>query len=337
MWWAFYVVVNGNSYGSGEYWPWLVLELCVLPIKLSFTYFVVYYLLPRYSKKKRYVSLFLITIGLAMVGGVLIRVLDFYYVSTYLIPSAKYLYKIDDSQFLTFKLAYKVLDLLFVVSLVITIKFVQQQITHERYTKDLLTRKLKTELQFLKHQLQPHFLFNTLNNLYGMILTKDEKAGEVVIKLSEIMNYMLYESNDTLIPLDKELANLTNYIHLERIRYGEELEMRYEMKGETKDVKIPPLILISFVENAFKHGPLADSDISWIHITGKVLEDSFHFAVENSLGSNKKGENPKKPEINSGIGLLNVRKRLELIYGDGYILNIDPSDTYKVELEIPHS
>ncbi|MEM7484422.1 MAG: histidine kinase [Bacteroidota bacterium] len=335
FWWAFYMVVNANSYGNGEYLPWLLLEMLVLPIKLSFVYFVVYYLLPKYSAQKKYILLLLTVIGLAILGGIVIRVLDIYVAKEYIDLSDSFHIKIGGSQFISGKIAYRALDLLFITSLVISVKFLQQQIQHERKTKNLLTQKLSTELQFLKHQLQPHFLFNTLNNLYGMILTKDEKAGDIVIKLSEIMNYMLYESNDTLVSIDKELANLNNYIELEKIRYGDELHVRTEVKGDTKHRKIPPLILVSFVENAFKHGPSDNLGSSWIRIEADISNHTFSFMVENSLPLQQEGTGKKKSsEVNSGIGLANVRKRLDLIYGDNYKLKIRASDTYVVQLKI---
>ncbi len=333
-WWGFYALVNTNSYTDGSYVDWLLVELFVLPVKLALTYFVIYYLLPRFSKKKRYFSLLFITLALTFVGAIILRAMEFVSLKEWLFQSGELSCAFGKAPFFVSKIVYKALDLLFVVSLVAIIKFIQQQFIYERKTKSLLTQKLETELQFLKHQLQPHFLFNTLNNLYGLILTKSDRAGDMVVKLSEIMSYMLYGSNETLVPVEDELANLENYIALEKIRYGDELQIDYKVIGETKDKKIPPLVLISFVENAFKHGPSSNLETSWIRISAEVTEQRFLFIVENSLSFPDQGREENRSQVNSGIGLNNVRKRLDLIYGSNYELQISQGETYLIELSI---
>ncbi len=333
-WWGFYALVNTNSYSNGSYVDWLLVELFVLPVKLTITYFVIYYLLPRFSEKRRYFLLLFLTLVLCFLGSMVLRTMEICSLQSWLLLSHELSCAWGKAPFFVFKMVYKALDLLFVVSLVAIIKFIQQQIVYERKTKNLLTQKLETELQFLKHQLQPHFLFNTLNNLYGLILTKSEKAGDMVVKLSEIMSYMLYESNETLVPVENELANLKNYIALEKIRYGDELQIDYEVLGETKDKKIPPLVLISFVENAFKHGPSSNLEISWIKISAEVHAQRFLFVVENSLPLSESGKEKKSSQVNSGIGLNNVRKRLDLIYGEDYGLQIVQEETFLIKFSI---
>lgn len=333
-WWAFYALVNTNAHGNGSYVDWLLVELFVLPVKLTLTYFVIYYLLPRFTEKRRYFSLLLLTLTLCFLGAIVLRTMEICAVQSWLLHSGKLFCAWGTAPFFVFKLVYKALDLLFVVSLVAIIKFIQQQIVYERRTKNLLTQKLETELQFLKHQLQPHFLFNTLNNLYGLILTKSNRAGDMVVKLSEIMSYMLYGSNETLVPVEDELANLENYISLEKIRYGDELKIAYKVIGETKEKKIPPLVLISFVENAFKHGPSSNLETSWIRILAEITDERFLFTVENSLPVPVPEKAGSRTQVNSGIGLNNVRKRLDLIYGSGYGLQIAQGETYLLELHI---
>lgn len=333
-WWGFYALVNTNSYSDGSYADWLLVELFVLPIKLTITYFVIYYLLPRFSAKRRYFLLLFLILTLCFLGAMVLRTMEICSLQSWLLLSGKLYCAWGKAPFFVYKMVYKALDLLFVVSLVAIIKFIQQQIAYERKTKNLLTQKLETELQFLKHQLQPHFLFNTLNNLYGLILTKSDKAGDMVVKLSEIMSYMLYESNETLVPIEDELANLENYIALEKIRYGDELQIDYKVMGETKDEKIPPLVLISFVENAFKHGPSSNLETSWIRISAEVSAQRFLFVVENSIPTAGPERESNGSQINSGIGLNNVRKRLDLIYGSDYGLQITQGETYRIELNI---
>ncbi|UJH67804.1 sensor histidine kinase [Allomuricauda sp. SCSIO 65647] len=334
FWWLFYTVVNAGIFDEGSYSPWFLFELHILPLKLSITYFTIYYLFPKYAKDNKYPIFFLWILGLVILGGFVFRLIEVYFVSEYVISSEVYLKKIDKSKFLSLNIVYKALDLLFVVSLVLIIKFIQRQIEQERKTKSLITQKLETELNYLKHQLQPHFLFNTLNNLYGLIITKDENAGELVLKLSEILSYMLYDSNDKEIPLEKELACLSNYIELEKLRYGNELTITYKVDGSPKNHKIAPLILISFVENAFKHGPSDELMTSWINISADIKENSFRFVVENSIDEEHIKKNKQESRVVSGIGLSNVEKRLKLIYGEAFTLKISQEDFYKVELTI---
>ncbi|MEM6893129.1 MAG: histidine kinase [Bacteroidota bacterium] len=334
LWWLFYTVVNEGVFDNGNYRSWFLFELLVLPLKLSITYFTIYYLFPIYAKNKRYGVFFLLIFGLTIVGGLLFRALDYYIVTEYLISSRSFLDKIDDSKFWSYHIAYKVLDLIFVVSLVLPVKFIQLQLEQERRTKVLMTQKLETELNYLKHQLQPHFLFNTLNNIYGMIITKDENAGETVLKLSEILSYMLYNSNEKEISLEQELSCLSNYIALEKLRYGDELTVDYTVNGNTEHQKIAPLILISFVENAFKHGPSDGLEKSWIAISVDISKDVFRFRVENSLPKQPKIKSEEPARVLSGIGLNNVEKRLQLIYGEQYQLTTTSTDTYLVELSI---
>lgn len=334
FWWLFYTVVNAGIFDEGSYRPWFLFELHVLPLKLSITYFTIYYLFPKYAKDRKYPIFFLWILGLVILGGFIFRLIEVYFVSEYVISSEVYLKKIDRSDFFSFNIVYKALDLLFVVSLVLIIKFIQRQIEQERRTKSLITQNLETELNYLKHQLQPHFLFNTLNNLYGLIITNDENAGELVLKLSEILSYMLYDSNDKEIPLEKELTCLSNYIELEKLRYGDELTINYEVKGKAQNQKIAPLVLISFVENAFKHGPSDELVNSWINISVIIEKNLFRFVVENSLDKENMARNKQGSRVVSGIGLSNVEKRLELIYGEDFTLKISREEVYKVELTI---
>lgn len=334
FWWFFYTVINEGIFENGSYSAWFLFELHVLPLKLTITYFTIYFLFPRYAKSRRYTLFIIWILCLTLVGGIIFRAIDYYIISGNIISSETFLEKIDDTQFWSFHIAYKFLDLLFVVSLVLLIKFIQLQMQQERTNKELAKQKLEAELNYLKHQLQPHFLFNTMNNLYGMIITKDENAGEIVLKLSEILSYMLYNSSDREIALDKELESLSNYIELEKLRYGDELTVRYELSGSAENFSIAPFILISFVENAFKHGPKDELVESWININVKIENDILHFEVENSIHKESSVKVDRNDRIVSGIGLSNVEKRLQLIYGSSYDLNFTKGDTFKVELTI---
>lgn len=329
FWLIFYATVNVNYKEYGNFSTWVLIELCVLPVKITFSYLLIYYVLPKYGVEKKYVQFFLYTLALAAIGGILFRSIDIYIIREHLlITNGEY-------QLFNISIAYKSLDLIFTGSIVLIIKLIQNQIQSDRLTKELQQQRLESELQYLKHQLQPHFFFNTLNNLYGLILSQDKNAADVVIKLSEIMNYMLYQSNETYIPLDKELENLNNYIDLEKLRYGDKVEVVFDVIGSIENKKIAPLILISFVENAFKHGPAKEQKDSWISILLEINEESLIFKVENNLDDkNLVDSNDIPTTVNSGIGLSNVKKRLTLIYPDAHELEVVESDTYLTSLKI---
>ena len=331
-WLLFYAITN-SSYHDESFLIWMQVELLVMPVKLPYTYFVAYYLMPRFLVKRWYGTFFFWLVLWGIIGGLLIRVIDFYYIAEALF-GAPY-----QSEFCSSKIAYKVLDLIYIASLVLIIKLIQRTFSQEAANRALMEQKLGAELQLLKNQLHPHFFFNTLNNLYGMILTQEPKASELVLKLSSMMRYMLYDCDVRQISLQRELEQLQNYIEMEQIRYGERLEVSFEVAGETTEKQIAPLLLIAFIENAFKHGPAKSVTNAWIRCNVWVDRDELHFKVENSLTSTGKegfeGGSEDKALVNpSGIGLSNVQKRLNLLYADRYDLTIEEGDTYLVVLKL---
>ena len=191
----------------------------------------------------------------------------------------------------------------------------------------LINEKNTTELAFLKSQLNPHFLFNTLNNIYSLTFQKSEKAPEAVLKLSEMMRYMLYESNETKVDLTKEVQYLQNFIDLQKMRYHGDTFIEFNIQGDINSKQIAPLLLIPFVENAFKHGEVSDSHNPLI-INLLVSNNNLHFSVNN----HKKSQN--KDEV-GGVGLENMQRRLALLYPENYGLEIkDEKDSYYCELNL---
>lgn len=169
-----------------------------------------------------------------------------------------------------------------------------------------------------------------MNNLYSLTLKKSDKAPDVVLKLSELMSYMLYESNTPKVSLNKEITYLQNYLDLEELRFGQRLTISFKMEGKTEEVYIPPLILILFIENSFKHGVKNIVDKIEIDICLKVENGSLFFQVKNPVP-----ENNASPKT-TGIGLKNVRRRLDLLYGNNYSLDeLKKEKEYTVSLKIP--
>lgn len=198
---------------------------------------------------------------------------------------------------------------------------------NERIQRDLESERKDMELQFLKSQLNPHFLFNSLNNIYSLAYQNSTKTADAILKLSEIMRYMIYESNDSWVSLNKELEYVQSYIELQKLRFKDGAAVEVNINGEVDGQQIVPLILISFVENAFKHG-VANDPKDPIRINIIANQKILHFSVGN------KKSNSNRDAI-GGVGLNNVERRLQLLYPDRHTLKVVNSAThYTTELMI---
>ncbi len=203
---------------------------------------------------------------------------------------------------------------------------------HQSEKMELRTQTMQSELKFLRSQVNPHFLFNTLNNLYALTLKKSDDAPEIVLKLSEMMRYMLYECNEKKVLLSKEVTYMKNYLDLEQLRQQKTIKINFNLEGKITNQKIAPLLLIPFIENSFKHGPNTQISSGWVNIDLSVHQNNLKFRIENSKG-------PSQPRLvhrkSGGIGLVNVKRRLNLIYDDKYELKISNNpNTYLVDLDL---
>ncbi len=207
---------------------------------------------------------------------------------------------------------------------------------HERKAEQarihqLEKEKLTTELKFLKAQLNPHFLFNTLNNLYSFVVTGSPKAPEMILGLSGILDYVLYKSQQSSVPLSEEITAIENFINLEKIRYGDRLEINYHTAGN-KSVPVSPLLLLSLVENAFKHGASGDIDNPKITVDIQEKDASIICKVWNTKSSHQGELNDAYKE---GIGLSNIKRQLNLVYPNNHELKIkDEATTFTISLII---
>jgi len=200
------------------------------------------------------------------------------------------------------------------------IKFTLDWFSNIRIQRSLETEKKDMEMQFLKSQLNPHFLFNSLNNIYSLAYQKSDKTADAILKLSEMMRYMIYESNDSWVALSKEIEYLQNYIELQKLRFKNGAAVEMTLNGEIDNQQILPLILIAFVENAFKHG-VANDPSDPIRINIIANQKILHFSITN------KKSNANKDQM-GGVGLNNVERRLQLLYPERYKLNIVNSTTH---------
>ena len=204
----------------------------------------------------------------------------------------------------------------------------------------LKTENLEQQLEYLKHQINPHFFMNTLNNIHALVDIAPEKAKKSIIELSKMMRYILYEGNNTIIPLQREVDFMEHYLELMRMRFTDNVAIETHLPKTFNNEQIPPLLFISFVENAFKHG-VSYNTPSFIHINIHAENGTIHFKCRNSKHTtvpngqqNANGQNLTPRE--GGVGLVNVQKRLDLIYHDSYTLDLhDGEDTYEVVLTLP--
>jgi LytS/YehU family sensor histidine kinase len=210
------------------------------------------------------------------------------------------------------------------------LRFAVDWFEFEARKKEVENEKLIAELNFLKAQINPHLLFNTLNNLYYLAYTKSPNTTEVIDKLSQMMRYMIYDTNHPLVPLTKEVDYMQNYISLERLRLNSDIPIEFEVKGHADGVYIAPLIFITFLENAFKHGLSSGYNGAWVNLSIALNGKACVYTVSNSKPLSHQKENEK-----SGIGLQNVQRRLDLSYPGKYLLKVeDEADRYSIELKI---
>jgi sensor histidine kinase YesM len=214
------------------------------------------------------------------------------------------------------------------------IKMIRAKVKLELQTAHISAAHSQTELHLLQEQLSPHFLFNTLNNLYGISLSQHEKIPALLLKLSELLRYSVYDAKEPYVLLKDEVAYLNNYIEFEKIRIGEKLNLTVEIDAVASNkVRIAPMLLIVFLENAFKHSKNTIESKIHIYIGLKVWGNSILFSVKNSYNSSAR--RAESFQGSSGLGLVNVRKRLELLYPNGYDLKIeDENDFYTVMLRV---
>lgn len=218
--------------------------------------------------------------------------------------------------------------LLLMMGLNIGIKLYFKQRGDRKRLEQLEKENLEQQLEYLKYQINPHFLMNTLNNIHALVDIDPEKSKQTILELSKMMRFVLYEGNKQGVPLDREIAFLQNYIQLMKLRYTDKVKISVEVPQELPNKEVPPLMFITFVENAFKHGVSYRQD-SFIDIAISIEDGRVVFNCRNS-------RIPQEDDKHGGVGLANVKKRLELIYGNYYTLDIkDEEDIYTVKLTLP--
>ncbi|EHQ25504.1 sensor histidine kinase [Mucilaginibacter paludis] len=209
----------------------------------------------------------------------------------------------------------------------IGLAFLIRSLTQEREMKELKEQQLVSELNYLKAQLHPHFFFNTINNIYALALKQSVQTAPMIARLGEMMRYILYEADQPTVPLSRELTFLSDYIAVEKIRHQAHIDIQFDVQGIRSDYRMEPLLLLPFIENAFKHGLEEETKNGFVHIVICQTDQDLTLQVSNSVPQ------PVKKTGVSGIGIQNVRKRLDILYPDKYQLDINETPKlYEVNL-----
>ncbi|RDY61987.1 sensor histidine kinase [Flagellimonas nanhaiensis] len=320
LFWVIYFIFNTLRWGSyyDDYDYSLKSNIIGFPIHMALTYFNIYFLMPKFVFKKKYIT-YAILMLLSLYAMLNVKFyLTYYLLSTNVWPEGP-----EAIDTLTFNYGVQMmLGELYVISFVTAIKITIDWLREHSMLHELEKRQLATELRFLRSQVSPHFFFNTLNNIYSLSLTKSDKAPEVILKLSELMRYLLYATDKRKQKLRKEIECIQNYIDLERIRFDDSLEVDVEISGDLDGKVIAPMLLMPLIENSFKHGASQNIGQMKISLNIKVEGDFLYFELTNNIPK-EKGKSTL-PTRSGGIGLSNVRKRLELGY---------PAEDYELRLE----
>ncbi|MBX2963533.1 MAG: histidine kinase [Cyclobacteriaceae bacterium] len=334
LFWLGVVAYEGLVWGlvDGQYGQRLLSSLVDLPVKIGAAYFTLYILVDRFLIKKKYTTFLVLLFTSMLVFGILSRILAYYIIYPLYYPDAT-----------TVPMLYlpKILIMIFsiysLVGIITSFHLIRHWYRHQQAAQELERSRqvlenemLEAKLKFLKSQINPHFLFNTLNNLYVLALDQSARTPEVIHRLSELTSYMLHEGNHKLVDLDHELHYIQNYMELERMRYDSTVDISLNVHNSVSGVQIAPLLLLPFVENAFKHGLSSGLSGGWLRIDIYYARGLLTVKVENSKAASVKSALPK-----SGIGLQNVRSRLDLIYTDCYTLDINSEpEVHSVMLRI---
>ena len=323
--WFFYVYFFSYNSSDANFVTWF--SFFLLPVTMITTYFVVYYLIPKFLLVKKYALFVLYSIYTLILSTWLILMTIF----TSLIFLSNL--NIDKMPPMSRNYVFVLILVYLIVLLVSFVNLLNHNFQTESKNKELQNKILATqlqlkdqELQYLKKQIHPHFLFNTLNTIYGFALKQSANTPDIILKLSNLLDYILYQVNKPKVSLQEEILHLKEYIDLEKIRFQDTLKVSFSTEHIDQHKMIPPMLLIPFVENAFKHGNLIDGFLQ-VDINIRLDQDTLCFDIKNTV---KQEENT---DVNPGIGLDNLRKRLDLIYASNYTLEIkNANNWFEVDL-----
>ncbi|WP_299678570.1 sensor histidine kinase [uncultured Dokdonia sp.] len=324
--WLFYTYFF--SYGSNNERFVFWFSTSLLPVTISITYFVSYILIPKYLITKKYVKFGIYLFYTLICSVYLILIITF--INLVFLSN----FDIREMPLLSRNVVFVLILVYLVVSVVCFVQLLRYNHKTANRNQELENKLLEgklvlkqKELYLLKQQIHPHFLFNTLNTLYGFALKGSEETPDLILKLSNLLDYILNQIDKPKVPLSEEVKHIESYIGLERVRFRDSLRVEFT-KDIHKEISIPPMLFIAFVENAFKHGTAIDG-LLVINMSLKTTTNQLLFAIQNTI-------HPDKISAEShGIGIENTRKRLESIFPNQYTLTQSKNEThYTVQLEI---
>jgi sensor histidine kinase YesM len=316
----FYIIFFGRK--NSNYIQTSFFVGLLMPVTIGTTYFLNYRLVPLFLMKGRY-GFFLLYSVYTLIGSVLLELTIA--LVTYIVMADLQSKNMSPA---SMDLVFMLTSLLMIVFLGVAIKMV----LHWRQSKEdyqkLQLDKAELELRFLKTQLHPHFLFNTLNNLYYLALEKSDRAPTAILALSELLDYVLHETKTPYVPVEKELQQVNNYIALESLRYSERLEVRVNTEGSISEKRIAPMLIITLIENSFKHGVAKTKERAWINLCVRGTANQVIIAIENSVSGMQQA-------VVDGVGLQSARGILKMLYAERAVLHVIPKkSSFLVNVEL---
>jgi sensor histidine kinase YesM len=306
---GFYVVFFGRK--NNNYLQTFFFVGLLMPVTIGTTYFLNYNLVPRFLMKERY-GFFILYFAYTLIGSIFLEMMIAMF--TFMLLAEV---KIKDMSPASVDVFFLLTSLLMVVFLGVAIKMLLYWRTSREDYQKLMHDKVEAELKFLKVQLNPHFLFNTLNNLYYLTTEKSDRAPQAILQLSGMLDYVMHSSKSIFVPLEDELKQVENYIALELLRYEDRVNVETIVTGPTENHTIGPMILITLIENAFKHGVMKSTGQSWIKLMVDCTDAGINVEIRNGYRNKVQG---------NGIGLENLKNQLDHLYPEKYDFKIKASE-----------
>ncbi len=325
LFWALYVAseyfANLLHMQPGRNLRFLHSTLLTLPTIMVPTYFIAWYVVPRYLKTERWTTFLLWIIGVGVFT---------FFARIKWAEGINYMQSGEYFKIPVSKLLKNIIRDYAIIALGVCVSILADYRRKQKQNEQLIKARAEAEIQLLKGQLHPHFLFNSLNNIYSLALLKSDQTADSILKLTELLEYLLYHANKEKVVLSKEVQLLENYIALEKLRYGEHLMIESELHLRSDNISVAPLILLPFAENCFKHGGPGQDQLFHIRIYLEATDHKLKFHISNSIKTGR--DTATHP---GGLGLDNIRQRLTLLYPDRHRLQITgTSAIFEVQLEI---
>jgi two-component system, LytTR family, sensor kinase len=328
IFWTCYFLYEwlANAAYDSQYKMHLVTAALYTPILFAATYFTIHVLVKKYfftSQKSKFWAGLIVSV---LVFGISRRAVNYFIIYQTYSPD----WMTTQPFLFPVKIIFEIVGIYLFVGLYAMFYFTQAWYEQQRITQNLQKDKVEAQLELLKSQVQPHFIFNTLNNIYSLSTQNSPKTSDLIYRLSSLLSYTLYDSRRPIVPLEQEIEYISNYIELEKIRYGDRLDIAVNILNDTKHIGISPFLLLPLVENCFKHGASNEIDTCWIRLDILHKDGWLIIKAENSKSSNGHHNGTR-----NGIGLENVKKRLEILYPGSHELKcMSEEQSYLVVLKI---